>query len=116
MRYRTGCTTKHENNELITHLGVYNPSGAWSYLTEAQVIRMIEVDGDTFYVERPTGHVVEVIVARREGHKYLKTDADGEKPNNLLSLPDCPVSSGKATVSSALGTVFAAASHGPSEW
>ena len=24
------------------------------------------------------------------GHEYLKTDADGEQPNNLLSLPECP--------------------------
>ena len=26
----------------------------------------------------------------RFGHKYLKTMADGEHPNNLLSLPECP--------------------------
>ena len=22
--------------------------------------------------------------------KYLKTESDGEQPNNLLSLPECP--------------------------
>jgi len=26
----------------------------------------------------------------RFGNKYLKTVADGEQPNNLLSLPECP--------------------------
>jgi hypothetical protein len=26
----------------------------------------------------------------RYGHKYLKTEADGEGENNLLSLPECP--------------------------
>ncbi|MDD5382312.1 MAG: DUF3892 domain-containing protein, partial [Candidatus Margulisbacteria bacterium] len=29
-------------------------------------------------------------VAIRSGRKYLKTEADGEAPNNLLSLPTCP--------------------------
>jgi len=24
------------------------------------------------------------------GNKYLKTQNDGEQPNNLLSLPECP--------------------------
>lgn len=36
------------------------------------------------------GSVVSVIVAvSRFGNKYLKTEADGEHPNNLLSLPEC---------------------------
>jgi hypothetical protein len=26
----------------------------------------------------------------RFGNKYLKTEADGEQENNLLSLPECP--------------------------
>ncbi len=26
----------------------------------------------------------------RYGNKYLKTEADGEQPDNLLSLPECP--------------------------
>ncbi|MGO7416641.1 DUF3892 domain-containing protein [Rhizobium ruizarguesonis] len=25
------------------------------------------------------------------GNKYLKTTADGDQPNNLLSLPECPL-------------------------
>jgi len=41
-------------------------------------------------VERPPGHVVDVIVASGLGRKYLKTTADGEQPDNLLALPDCP--------------------------
>lgn len=32
-----------------------------------------------------------VIVATSQyGNKYLKTDNDGEQPNNLLILPECP--------------------------
>jgi hypothetical protein len=41
-------------------------------------------------VERPAGDRVSVIVATsRFGNKYLKTTADGDQPNNLLSLPTC---------------------------
>jgi hypothetical protein len=37
------------------------------------------------------GQTVWVIVARSAaGNKYLKTQNDGEQPNNLLSLPECP--------------------------
>ena len=32
-----------------------------------------------------------VIVAQRNGRKYLKTESDGYEPNNLLSLSACPV-------------------------
>jgi hypothetical protein len=31
-----------------------------------------------------------VVARAASGHKYLKTESDGEQPNNLLSLPECP--------------------------
>jgi Protein of unknown function (DUF3892) len=31
-----------------------------------------------------------IIATSAYGHKYLKTQADGEHPDNLLSLPECP--------------------------
>jgi hypothetical protein len=31
-----------------------------------------------------------IIAVSPYGHKYLKTQADGEHPDNLLSLPECP--------------------------
>lgn len=36
------------------------------------------------------GHRRNVIVADRLGRKYLKTEADQDTPDNLLSLPECP--------------------------
>ena len=35
------------------------------------------------------GRAVRVVVAIRSGHKYLKTAADGELPDNLLALHEC---------------------------
>jgi hypothetical protein len=43
------------------------------------------------YIERPGGQRVDVIVATSpNGNRYLKTVADGEQPDKLLSLPTCP--------------------------
>jgi Protein of unknown function (DUF3892) len=36
------------------------------------------------------GRTVAVIVAFHSGRKYLKTEADGYSPDNLLALPECP--------------------------
>jgi hypothetical protein len=108
MRFRVTCTIKLETNEYIAHLGC-NANNAYVLLTEVEVITRIESHSDTFYVERPAGRTVEVVIAKREGRKYLKTESDGEKPDNLLSLPDCPP---KKNGSGVVRTVVAAASHG----
>lgn len=40
---------------------------------------------------RPREDSVWVIVTTsRFGNNYLKTQADGDEPNNLLSPPECP--------------------------
>jgi hypothetical protein len=58
--------------------------------TQVEAIGGIESGKWQFYVERPAGDRVSVIVATsRFGNKYLKTTADGDQPNNLLSLPTC---------------------------
>jgi hypothetical protein len=54
---------------------------------EVQIIGEIE-DGANYYVE--VGHErVAVIVAERDGRKYLRTDPDKTTENNLVSLPHC---------------------------
>ena len=116
-RYRVTCTKKHEKHERILSLGCYTSTNVFLTFTEAEVIKGIEHENETFYVERPTGHVVDLEVAEHDGRKYVKTKSDGEKPNNLLSLPDCPGKkpSGPST-GSTVSTVVAAASHGTGRW
>lgn len=108
MRYRITCTTNHPTHELITHLGCVTNTNLYQLFSEEEAIKRIE-NGDSFYVERPVGHVVEVVVAKHEGRKYLKTEPDGEKPDNLLSLPDCPAK--KPDYPGTIRTVVAAGSH-----
>jgi hypothetical protein len=68
--------------------GLDETGGAWR-MSEEEAIRAIRSEGRLFYVERPEGDRVDVVIARHNGDDdYLKTVADGERPNNLLALPD----------------------------
>lgn len=109
-RYRVACTEKHEKHEHVLSLGCYLPGNAFHRFSEAEAINRIEHSGDTFYADRPDGHVAEIIVVEREGEKYLKTKPDGERPNNLDWLPDCPPKA--KHVITPVRTVVPAASHG----
>jgi len=52
-----------------------------------QAIYNIERGINSYWVS-VNGKIVWVVVAQRaNGRKYLKTEADGYEPNNLLSLP-----------------------------
>jgi hypothetical protein len=75
-------------HERITHVGGRTSQGPWK-LTQEEAIQMIENKTWSFYVS-VRGDTVLVIVSSRNGRKYLKTQNDGDEPNNLLSLPQCP--------------------------
>jgi len=83
-------TNRTDPHERIQSVGGINGDGSRWKLSEDDAIAYIENGKYAFYVERPAGHRVNVIVATRLGNKYLKTIEDGERPDNLLSLPDCP--------------------------
>lgn len=114
MRYRVSCTTKLEKHEHIISLGCYEPDNTHHIFTEAQAIERIESGRDTFYAERPSGHVAEIVVVEINGEKYLKTVPDGERPNNLDWLPDCPPKAHKVIVPPRI--VVPASSHGSEVW
>jgi hypothetical protein len=58
-------------------------------LTREELIGEIR-RGERFFVERPDGNRVDVVIARTDdGFEYVRTTADGTEPNNLLNLPDC---------------------------
>lgn len=71
----------------ITHVGGFGTT-QWK-LTVAEVIRRIEGGLEAFHTF-VNGHHQNVIVASRNGRKYIKTEADADTPDNLLSLPECP--------------------------
>lgn len=91
-RFQIKCINKDNRlsaYERITHVGGFGTK-QWK-LEVATVIGRIERGEEAYYVSRPQGDTVDVIVAvSRFGNKYIKTTADGDEPNNLLSLPECP--------------------------
>jgi hypothetical protein len=92
--HRVRCINRADRpnvHERIRYIGGTNTDGTAWKLTQEDAIVGIEGGRWQFYVERPTGDRVQVIVALSAwGNKYLKTTADGDMPNNLLSLPECP--------------------------
>ncbi len=62
--------------------------GPWSLLID-DAIAGIESGKWSFWTQGG-GQIAQVVVAQRaNGTKYLKTEADGVEPNNLLALPRC---------------------------
>jgi Protein of unknown function (DUF3892) len=77
-------TNRSDPHERISYIG----GDGWKQ-AEDDAIYDIEHSNNSYYVHRG-GYEVDVIVATRLGHKYLKTRNDGEQPDNLLALPECP--------------------------
>jgi len=83
-------TDRYNVHERIRNVGGYTDK-QWK-ITQEQAIAYIESGEWRFWVTC-SGHRDSVWVkveVSRYGHKYLKTEADGEDENNLLSLPECP--------------------------
>jgi hypothetical protein len=74
---------RYNPHERISHIG----GDGWK-ITLQEGIDLIASGLWSFYVS-VHGIRVDVIVATHNGHKYLKTRADGDQPNNLLSLREC---------------------------
>jgi hypothetical protein len=73
----------------IRAVGGTHPDGSRWRFSVAEAIEAIR-RGERFYVEEPVGDRVRVLVAHAEGREYLRTEADGDEPNNLLRLPSLP--------------------------
>jgi uncharacterized protein DUF3892 len=79
---------REDPHKAITHIGGFETKG-WR-LAQQEAIRLIEDGKWDFFVEVDGDRVEVEVAVSRFGNKYLKTVADGDEPNNLLSLPECP--------------------------
>lgn len=82
-------TDRYDPHERIQAVGGQLPDGSLWKMPQQDAVRAIESGQMGFFVS-VKGQTVKVIVGvSRYGNKYLKTEADGEQPNNLLSLYEC---------------------------
>lgn len=80
---------RSDPHERIQNVGGVNDNGTRWKLSVAEAIAGIEAGKWKFWTAGG-GKSVWVVIATHNGHKYLKTEADGVHPNNLLALPECP--------------------------
>ena len=82
------CINKSDRpnpHERITRVG----GSGWTR-SQQDAIRDIEMGMNRYYVSVGGASVWVIVATSVYDNKYLKTQNDGEQPNNLLSLPECP--------------------------
>ena len=91
-RVKIDCINKNDRQskyERISHVGGPNANGTRWKLKLDDAIAGIEAGTYSFFT-KPSTHEVNVVVAKTaQGRKYLKTVADADTPDNLLSLMEC---------------------------
>jgi Protein of unknown function (DUF3892) len=92
---QVSCIRKRDRlnpHERIEGLGGVHGGTRWYQLEDVIIAELEKPDGTRRwnYFTSVNGRTVRVIVAVHNGRKYLKTEADGYSPNNLLELSPCP--------------------------
>lgn len=92
MTLRIRCinkTNRMSAHERIAAIGGVNANGLPWHLLLDQAIAGVKDGRWRFYVDVNGKSVAVIIAISAAGREYLKTENDGEQPNNLLSLPEC---------------------------
>jgi hypothetical protein len=85
------CINLSNSGRTHEHITTVGNGGNWTR-TVQQVIQLIKTKTDSFFVQDSYGRQATVGVVEPAGRvPYLRTFADGEWTDNLLSLTSCPL-------------------------
>lgn len=96
MAIQIRCINKLQRSnphERITHIGGVENGTRWrkTQMEGIQATEAAKLRGEVAFFVESKGYRSNVVVkVSAAGHKYLTTEADGEKQDNLLSQPECP--------------------------
>jgi ribosomal protein L31 len=82
-------TCINKTNRYDPHERILNVGGTWGKKTQPQAIIDIESKTHSYWTHANGKSVWVIVAVSRFGNKYLKTENDGDQPDNLLSLPEC---------------------------
>jgi hypothetical protein len=88
--YQVTCHKPDDSAPRRRMLGLGGPGGGGWYRDLDTLIAGIEAGDYQLWTVAPDKKSVWVVVASRNGVKYLKTEPDGIEPDNLLALQRCP--------------------------
>lgn len=89
---RVTCSEKSKKEQpffTLKAIGGENRDGSLWKRSIADAIADIESGSETYYVN-VNGMTPNLVVATRNGQRYLATRFDRDLPATLLGLPDCP--------------------------
>lgn len=93
MAYRVKCVivddaSAYEDCRCISKIGIPKKGGGTNLYTPARIHDRIVEEGDEFYVEH-NGEQTYLQAVERQGTKYVRTEANDTKDDNLLKQPPC---------------------------